>query len=189
LGKRVSAIIFLVSLPLAGQTLTISIPEANPARPTVSSPATLTPVGYLQFEAGSLGATTSPEFDTRVGINQVTKLTVLPRLEFIVQTEPFVHSSFGDDKEVHPGEVFAGAQAVLVQGDDTRPTIAVSYVRRLYESPAPELDVGTFRESGTVLLSQDVAGFHYDGNLVVTEQTDNGVRRAQLARRFQSPTA
>jgi len=84
-----------------------------------------------------LGATTSPEFDTRVGINQVTKLTVLARLELFVQTEPYVHSSLGDDKEIHPGEVFAGAQVVVVRGNDTRPTIAVSYVRRLYESPAP----------------------------------------------------
>jgi hypothetical protein len=180
LGRHISAIILLVFQPLTAQTVANSIPEANPARPTVSTPATLTPLGYLQFETGSLGATSSPEFDTRVGINQVTKLTVLARLEFIVQTEPYVHSSFGDDKEIHPGEVFAGAQAVVVQGNATRPTIAVSYVRRLYESPAPELDVGTFRESGSVLISQDVAGFHYDGNLVVTEQTENGVRRAQL---------
>jgi hypothetical protein len=55
----------------------------------VSTPATLTPVGYLQFETGSLGATTSPEFGTRIGINQVTKLTVLPRLELLVLTEPY----------------------------------------------------------------------------------------------------
>jgi hypothetical protein len=172
----------ILALPTAAQTIGAdAVPEANPARPTVSTPATLTPVGYLQFETGSLGATTSPEFSTRVGINQVTKLTVLPRLEFFVQTEPYIHSSLGSDKEVHPGEVFIGVQAVLLRGDDARPTISVSYVRRLYESPAPELDLGTFRESGTILVSQDVAGFHYDGNLIVTEQTQSGVRRAQLA--------
>ena len=57
----------------------------------------------------------------------------------------------------------------------------MSYVRRLYESPAPELDLGTFRQSGTVLLSNDVAGFHYDANFIVTEETEFGVRRAQLA--------
>src|ERR1700690_261658 len=71
------------------------MPEANPARPTVSTPATLAPVGYLQFETGSLGATTSPEFGTRIGINQVTKLAVTPRVELFVQTEPYVHSSNG----------------------------------------------------------------------------------------------
>src|SRR5271170_4043600 len=109
-------------------------PEANPGRPTVSTPATLTPVGYLQFETGMLGATTSPEFGTRIGINQVTKLTVLPRLELLVLTEPYIHSSNskGADKEIHPGEVFVGAQAILLPGDGALPTIAVSYIRRLY---------------------------------------------------------
>jgi hypothetical protein len=172
-----------LTLSVRSQTTTDPVPEANPARPTVSTPATLTPVGYLQFETGSLGATTSPEFGTRIGINQVTKLTVLPRLELIVLTEPYVHSSNskGGDKQIHPGEVFAGAQAVLVPADGARPTIAVSYIRRLYESPAPELDLGTFRQSGTILLSNDVVGFHYDANFIVTEQTQSGIRRAQHA--------
>src|SRR5580704_2491642 len=58
-------------------------PEANPARPTVSNPATLTPVGYLQFETGTLGATDSPEFSTRYEFNEVIKLAVTRRLEFI----------------------------------------------------------------------------------------------------------
>src|SRR5580704_13036701 len=173
----------LLMLPVAAQTAADPVPEANPARPTVSTPATLTPVGYLQFETGSLGATTSPEFGTRIGINLVTKLTVLPRLELLVLTEPYVHSSNSQDgdKQIHSGEVFAGAQAVLVPADGARPTIAVSYIRRLYESPAPELDLGTFRQSGTLLLSNDVAGFHYDANFIVTEETQDGVRRAQHA--------
>jgi hypothetical protein len=57
-----------------------------------------------------LGATTSPEFGTRIGVNPVTKLTVLPQLEF-VRTEPYVHSSLATDRdrEIHPREVFAGA--------------------------------------------------------------------------------
>jgi hypothetical protein len=165
------------------QTVTEPIPEANPARPTVSTPATLTPVGYLQFETGSLGAVTSPEFSVRIGINQVTKLTVAPRLEFFVQTEPFIHSSDGDgrNKQIHPGEVFVCAQALVSPGDGIKPTISVAYVRRLYESPAPELDLGTFRESGTILLSNDMARLHFDANFIVAEQTESGTRRAQLA--------
>jgi len=89
----------------------------------------------LQFGTGSLGATTSPEFDTRIGINQVTKPTVVPRLEFFVQAEPYLDSSLGRDREIHPCEVVAGAQAVLVPAEGSPPTISVSYVRRLYESP------------------------------------------------------
>jgi hypothetical protein len=47
-------------------TLTVSSqqqPEdaaANPGRPTIATPAALTPVGYLQFETGVLGADHSP---------------------------------------------------------------------------------------------------------------------------------
>jgi hypothetical protein len=157
------------------------LPEANPARPTLSTPATLAPVGYLQFEAGTLGATMSPEFSTRLGVNQVAKLAVTPRLEFFVLTEPYVHSRLATQKAVHPGEVFAGAQAVVQHGHDYVPTIAVSYVRRLFESPAPELDLGTFRQSGVLLVSDDLGGCHFDGNLIVAEQTHGGVRRAQSA--------
>jgi hypothetical protein len=175
--------IFIGLFALSGQTTPDLVPEANPARPTVSTPATLTPVGYLQFENGSLGAVASPEFGTRIGINQVTKLTVLPRLEFFVQTEPYIHSSDskGLDRQIHPGEVFVGSQAIVLPGDGPRPTVAVSYVRRLYESPAPELDLGTFRESGAILVSDDLAGFHFDVNFIVAEQTEFGTRRAQTA--------
>lgn len=174
--------LLILALSLSAQTTTDPDLDANPARPTVSTPATLTPVGYLQFETGSLGATTSPEFGTRIGINQVTKLTVLPRLELLVLTEPYIHSSNsrGGDKEIHPGEVFVGAQTILLPGDGARPTIAVSYIRRLYESPAPELDIGTNRQSGAILVSDDMAGFDFDVNFIITEQTEFGTRRAQL---------
>lgn len=140
-------------------------------------------MAYLQFETGGLGAVTSPEFGTRISINQITKLTVLPWLEFLVLTETYVHSSDskGQDKQIHAGEVFLGTQAVIVPGSGKKPTIAVSFVRRLYESPAPELDVGTFRQSGTIRASDDLAGFHFDSNFIITEETEFGVRRAQLA--------
>src|SRR6202521_94049 len=90
--------VLIFALSIQAQTITDTVPEANPARPTVSTPATLTPIGYLQFETGSLGAATSPEFDTRIGVNQVTKLTVFPRLEVFVQTEPYIHSGLGQDR-------------------------------------------------------------------------------------------
>ena len=68
-------------------------PTANPARPTVSTPATLSPTGYLQFENGALYAVTSPEFTNRLGIQQVTKLTLDSRVQFLALTEPFTHST------------------------------------------------------------------------------------------------
>jgi len=162
------------------QSVTPCVPEANPGRPTVSTPATLTPVGYLQFENGVVFAQQSTEFSKRIGIGQVTKLSVHPRLELFLQTEPLAISQFKDRTAVHEGEVFAGVQSALFAGGESRPTVSISYVRRLHASVAPELDVGTFRQSASILLSEDLDGFHFDTNGIFTEQLQGAVRRAQF---------
>lgn len=155
-------------------------PEANPGRPTVSTPATLTPVGYLQFETGSLGATDSPEFSSRFGINEVMKLSVARRLELLTSVEPFVHSVAGGRSANGTAEVFLGAQAVLSPGEGAKPTIAAGYFRRVYDGGAPELDFGSPRNSFSLLASADVKGFHYDANAILNEQTQGIVHRAQF---------
>ena len=162
------------------QSGTTSVPEANPGRPTVSTPATLTPVGYIQFENGTLFAEDSPEFSKRTGIGQVTKLSVLPRLELFLQSEPLAISQSKDQTAVHEGEVFAGVQSVLFFGGQSRPTVSISYVRRVHTSVAPELDVGTFRQSTSILLSEDLHGFHFDTNGILAEQVQGDARRAQF---------
>ena len=142
-------------------------PEANPGRPTVSTPATLTPVGYLQFENGGLYAETSPEFTTLFGINQVTKLTVASRLQLLALSGPLAQASGATGDALsgsRPGEVFAGFQAVVLSGEGHKPTVSVGYIRRLYASPAPEIDIGTFRNSASILVSDDLVGFHFDEN-------------------------
>src|SRR5205823_6713431 len=63
-------------------------PIANPGRPTVATPATLTPVGYVQFETGVLHAWTSPEFSSQTSINEVVKFSVTRRIEFLAGFEP-----------------------------------------------------------------------------------------------------
>ena len=156
------------------------MPEANPGRPTVSTPATLTPVGYLQFENGVLLAEDSTEFSKRIGIGQVTKLSVLPRLELFLQSEPLAISQSEDQTAAHVGEVFTGVQSVLFVGDESRPTVSIGYVRRVHTSVAPELDVGTFRQSASILLSKDLHGFHFDTNGILAEQVQGDVRRAQF---------
>jgi hypothetical protein len=53
--------------------------------------------------------------------------------------------------------VFAGVQAVILPGNESnRPTISARYLRQLYASPAPELDLGTFVQSATILFSDDL---------------------------------
>ncbi len=159
-----------------------SLPAANPGRPTVSTPATLTPPGYLQFETGGLGAEKSGEFANRASIQAVVKMAIGNRAELIIQTEPLVHADLGTRRTAEPGEVFAGFQAVLQPGEGARPTVSVSYFRRLYASPAPEVDIGTNRQSALLLVSFDAHKFHIDTNGIITEQIsdERGVHRLQF---------
>jgi hypothetical protein len=163
----------------AAQSGASAAPEANPGRPTVSTPATLTPVGYLQFENGILYARDSTEFSTRLGFNQVTKLTVHPRIELILQSEPLVGSEAQGQHAWQAGGVSAGVQAVLLPGHETRPTISVSYFRSVYSGPAPDIDIGSSNQSAVFLLSDDLFGFHIDTNGIASEQVQGIVRRAQ----------
>jgi hypothetical protein len=154
--------------------------EANPGRPTVSTPATLTPVGYLQFETGVLGARHSPEFSSRYGFNEVIKLSVQSRFELIASAEPLVHYRADGASANGTAEVFLGAQAVLSHGEGARPTIAASYFRRVYDGGVPDVDFGSPRNSLLLLASADAKGFHYDANAILNEQTQNDVHRLQF---------
>jgi hypothetical protein len=174
-------LVFLVFVqPVAAQSGQREDPEANPGRPTVSTPATLTPVGYLQFETGVLGANHSPEFSSRYGLNEVMKLSVTPRLELIVSAEPLVHYRADGTSAIGTAEVFLGAQAVVSHGEGSRPTIAASYFRRVYDGGVPEVDFGSPRNSFLLLASADVKGFHYDANALFNEQTQGTVHRVQF---------
>jgi hypothetical protein len=155
-------------------------PVANPARPTVSNPATLAPVGYLQFETGILGAHDSPEFSTRYEWNEVIKLAVSHRVELIEAAEPVVHYTADGLTSDGTGEVFLGAQVVLMPGEGAKPTLAASYSHRVYDGPAPELDFGSPRNSLVFYASADMKGFHYDVNAVFNEMIQDRVHRLQL---------
>lgn len=163
----------------SGQKDNDDVPEANPARPTVATPATLTPVGYLQFENGVLYATGSPDFSSRFGVNQVTKLTVHPRLQFLVASEPVVHSGLDGQKGFNPGDVFAGFQAVLLPGHEKRPTVSINFEEHVYAGSAPDIDIGTPKHALLLLISDDLAGFHFDLNGMFNEQVEDRVGRAQ----------
>ena len=163
----------------SAQSVAASTPDANPARPTVSTPATLTPVGYLQFESGGFYAQDSPEFSSRISFQQVTKLTVHTRVELILQSEPVVRSETSGAAAVQVGGVAAGFQAVALQGSESMPTVSVSYLRTIYSGPAPDIDIGSAKQSALVLVSGDVKGFHVDANGIVNEQQKGVVQRAQ----------
>jgi len=54
------------------------------------------------------------------------KLSVTSRLEFITSVEPLVHYSGDGATGNGTGEVFLGAQGVVVHGEGTKPTISAS---------------------------------------------------------------
>jgi hypothetical protein len=158
----------------------LSEPEANPGRPTVSNPATITPVGYLQFESGALGAGSSLEFSSLYQFSEVVKLAVAKRLAVSVSTTPLVHSTVNGQSANGTAEVFLGGQAVLYAGSGATPTFSASYTRRLYAGNTPDFDVGSPLNSGIFYASADVHGFHYDANVIFNEVVNPPVRRLQF---------
>jgi hypothetical protein len=167
------------ALPTSAQTVLDPL-TANPGRPTVSTPATITPVGYLQFETGSVAAADSAEFSSRQSVSEVMKFSVSPRFEFLVSAEPFVHYTTDTQSANGTGEVFLGVQGIVYHGEGARPTVAVSYFRRMYDGGVPEFDLGSPRNSVVLLASADMKGFHYDANTMFNEVIENTVHRAQF---------
>jgi hypothetical protein len=154
--------------------------DANPGRPTVATPATLTPVGYLQFETGVLGSENSPGLSNQIGVNEVIKFSPTSRVEFLVQNQPYVHTDLGPARSNDPDDVSLGIQTVLLPGTKKRPTLSVSYFHRVYEGTAPDLDIGSNNQSALFLLSTDALGFHIDTNAIFNEQIENATHRAQF---------
>jgi len=167
-----TSIIFAAQIAVAQRTSgdpSSDDPTANPGRPTVSTPATLTPVGYIQFETGYLYATDSPEFSSQSSLNEVAKFSVSRRLQLLVSDGPFAHSLVQGQPGNGTGGISLGAQGVVYSGQGARPTVALSYFHEVYDGNTPDLDIGSAKNSALVLLSADVKGFHYDANFLFNE--------------------
>ncbi len=176
----VGAVAYLCASPMRAQESETEMPEANPGRPTVTTPATLTPVGYLQFESGVIGAWRSPEFTTRFGLNETIKLAVTDRVQLLAVTDPAARYKADGQLATGLADYFLGGQVVVHAGEGANPTIAASYLHRVYDGPAPELDYGSPVDSVLLLGSGDVKGFHYDTNFIFNRMTQDGVGRAQF---------
>jgi len=180
-----------VALPACAQE--DAAPAANPARPTITNPATLTPVGYLQFEQGYLGSLNSPQTSSQHGLNQSVKVTVHPHLMLEVQAQTFAVSKARptSTSSNDAGDVLAGAQVVLWNPPDTSdkdiskdihrhayvrsalPTIAFAWLECIHNGSAPDIDLGSQDRTGLFLFSGHAPGLdvHYDINLIVSQQS------------------
>jgi hypothetical protein len=171
--------VFAQRTPEMARTAQPDEPTANPGRPTVSTPATLTPVGWVQFETGLLAAWHSPEFSSQTSLGEVVKFSLSPRIQLLTAASPFAHSN--TEPANGAGDVSLGVQGVVHRGEDARPSIALSYLRRVYSGGTPDLDLGSAGNSAVLLISADVKGFHYDTNYLLNDVTnDQDVHRAQF---------
>ena len=130
--------LFYLSLtpqPVAAQSAVEKEMEANPGRPTVSTPATLTPVGYLQFETGFLPAFQSPEFSSRYSLTEAIKLAVTTRLELLTLAEPIANFTAEGRTANRVADIFVGAQFVLHHGEGAKPTSAMRRVKPWFLMP------------------------------------------------------
>jgi len=144
------------------------VPAANPGRPTVSTPATITPAGYFQFETGVMAAWTSPEFSSQFNVNEVIKFSVSRWLELVAAAVPYEHAVSDGQTFNGTGGFGLGAQAVVHHGEGANPTVAVAYLGTVVDGNTPNLDIGSFRHAAVLLISADLKGFHVDSNCVGT---------------------
>ena len=155
------------------------IPEANPARPTVTNPAHIPPVGYVQTEQGILFATASPDgVAQQATVVQTTRISVHPRLMIQLLSQPFavtrlLPEATGTGQAASSrdaGDLVFGVQGLLALETGARPTVALAYNRRVRAGTAPDLDIGGNAQSAELLVSGDLRHFHYDSNFGVAEQ-------------------
>ena len=164
--------------PAAAQSVAPGGPEANPGRPTVSTPATLTPVDYLQFETGELAANHSPEFSSRYGFNEVIKFSVVSRLELLAAADLIARSTPTEDRKPD-GRLFLGCTGGALPGrrrktyDLQRAIFIASYDGALRNSIS-----AVPRILALLLASADVKAF-------TTTQTRSSTNSFKAVRRAQ----
>ena len=166
---------------------TEQLPQASPARPTVTFPAHIPPTGYLQFEQGLSQANDSPAgTNAQFSLSQTTKIALTTRLLVQFITQPYTFNGIAsppvsDIRSSDPGDLQLGFQGILHKSAGAIPVVALGYIRRVRSGSSANLDTGSYSQSGFLLLSGDLRrGYHYDSNLVFNEQNSGPVRRAQF---------
>ena len=165
----------------------VDIPQANPARPTVTIPAHLPPTGFLQFEQGFVRAGQSPSgTNNQFALSQVTKIALTTRLLVQFLTQPYAYSGLAgiDSGSIYSsdaGDLQVGGQAVVHKAVGALPTISAGFIRRVRAGTSASLDSGSYSQSALILFGGDVrGGFHYDSNFLFSEQNAGPVRHLQL---------
>ncbi len=168
-------------------TTDVDIPQANPARPTVTIPAHLPPTGYLQFEQGAVRAGNSPGgTNAQFAVSEVVKLALTTRLLVQFLSQPYTRNTVvnGPGSEAvsnDPGDLQAGFEYVVHKSVGALPTVSIGFIRRVRSGTSANLDVGDYSQTAILILGGDLReGFHYDSNILFNEQNTGPVRRPQF---------
>ena len=138
---------------------------ANPNRPTVANPADITQYGVLELEYG--WDRLWPEEGVRqASLGGLLKFGLLCDLELRWNTNSFlsqadingIHRSFGDN--------WLGPQIRFYRQTKRVPSMAVAYAIKIPSaSTADGLGTGRVDHAFTLLVSKDIARFHFDFNV------------------------
>ncbi len=165
----------------------VDVPQADPARPTVTTPAHLPPTGFLQFEQGFVRAGRSPAgTNNQFSLIQVTKIALTTRLLVQFLTQPYTYNGVagvgsGSIYSSDPGDLQVGGLAVAHKAVGALPTVTVGFIRRVRAGTSANLDYGSYSQSALFLFGGDLrGGFHYDSNVLFNEQNAGPVRHLQL---------
>src|ERR1700678_1085389 len=126
----------------------VDVPQANPARPTVTIPAHIPPTGYLQFEQGFVHADSSPAGTvSQTALSQTTKIALTTRLLVQFISEPYARSIVATSgsssvSSNDPGDLDLGFQVVAYKSIGALPTASVGYIRRVRSDTSANLDLG-----------------------------------------------
>ncbi len=164
----------------------VDIPQANPARPTVTIPAHLPPTGYLQFEQGVVRAGNSPGgTNAQFAVSEVVKIALTTRVLVQFLSQPYTHNTLLPAaglavESSDPGDLQAGVEYVVHKSVGALPTVSLVYIRLVRISKSKNLDVGGYSQSAIIFLGGDLhGGFHYDSNILFNEQNSGPIRRPQ----------
>lgn len=159
-------------------------PAASPARPTITGPAHIPPVGYVQFEQGFNKANDSPAgTDPQLAFHKQPRSRSRRASWCSSLRQPYTYDLVAGSPSYDlnaPGDLDIGVQGIAHKSAGVVPTVALGFIRRVRAGSAPSLDIGGYSQPTILLLSGDIGKFHYDSNVSFNELSNGAIRRPQF---------
>ena len=137
---------------------------ANPNRPTVANPADITQYGVLELEYGWDRAWPVKGV-TQTSANGLLKFAVLCDVELRWNTTSFLSQTDASATHRTFGDNWLGPQVRFYKQKERAPSLAFSYAVKIPSASTTDgLGSGHVDHMFTLLVSKDIARFHFDFN-------------------------